>query len=155
MIKERNKPVLSYYRYSGSAALLASVASDEIMGALGSEIGSIGAYIPIDKVLMAMLKEDIEFIYAQQSTQKNGPLMAALRLDYEPLRKAVTKTAAAFIKEVETFRPLNETFKEEVLSGPMFSASEAKKRGLIDSTGTFTDGMKRARLLGKRHKQKR
>jgi ClpP class serine protease len=154
VIKERNKPVLSYNRYSGSAAVLASVPSDEIMGQPGSETGSIGAYIPIDKVLMEMLANDIEFIYAQQSTQKNGPLMAALRGDYEPLRKQVTKTAAAFIKEVEAFRPLNEAFKEEVLSGPMFTASEAKKRGLIDSVGTFTDAMKRARLLGKRHKQK-
>lgn len=41
---------------------------------------------------MEMLANDIEFIYAQQSTQKNGPLELLLRGDYEPLRKQVTKT---------------------------------------------------------------
>lgn len=153
VIKERNKPVLAFARYMGSAAYLAAVASDEIMAPAGSEIGSIGAYIPIDKVMMEMLAADIEFVYADQSMQKNGAFMAALKGDYGPLRAQATKIAAAFIKEVEDQRTLTESYKEQVLSGLMFTARDAKKRGLIDSQGTLTDAMNRAGMLGKRYKK--
>lgn len=153
VIKEKNKPVLGFIRDAGSAALLAAVACNELMAMPQASVGSIGAYVPIDKLLMQLLAEDIEFVYADQSINKNGAFMAAIRGDYGPLKAQVTKTAAAFIKEVETQRTLNETYKADTLAGAMFIASDAKKRGLIDSTGNFTDAMKRAKLLGKRHKQ--
>lgn len=145
---DKNKPVLVFGHRSGSAAVMGTLAADEIVGAgPSSEFGSVGTYISLDKKFIEWYKENVEDIYADVSGDKNGAFRAKINGDSEPLRKMVTKHAKMFQSEVAKYRGLtgSDEYKEKTLSGGMFYANEAKNRGLIDYIGTKNDALRRLR----------
>jgi len=153
VVSEKNKPVVAYSRYAGSAAYLAAAGADEIIAAPGSQTGGIGAFIPINLAEIQALKDSVKFIYAAQSTGKNLAERAILNdNNYGPMQAEADQTAAAFIAYVQKMRPVkgSELIIAETFSGPMFDPATAKRRGLTDMTGTFTQALNRAALLGSR-----
>lgn len=153
VVGERNKPVIANVHYAGSAAYLGITGATEIIGAYGgARFGSIGALYSIDKRLLAEHAENFLDVYADNSPNKNEEIRAALLGDLSPLRKMTTKVATEFRGAVKMARPLlgePETI-EETLSGRMFDAREATKRGLSDMTGNLNTAVSRVSLWASR-----
>lgn len=156
VIQERNKAVVSYVHVAGSGAYLAAIASDEIIvSSKGSRLGSIGALFTIDKRILAEHSEHILDVYADQSPNKNLEIRSALIGDLGPLKKEANRVALDFQNAVRSSRELlgDEQTVSHTLSGPMFPASEAIRRGLADMAGNFNLAARRAMLWSKRRKK--
>ena len=149
-IQERNKPVIGLATMAASAAYRALSGADEII-AVGdqAEFGSIGTMITLDKKAIDKFRERFMDIYGEDAPNKNGDFRAALGGDYSKLQKRVSDLTRAFHDEIKRDRPLrggNDMIKE-TLSGSMFAAMEAKKRGLIDAIGNLPYAIKRINSL--------
>lgn len=155
-VRERNKPLVAHVHVAGSGAYLAITGADEIISAnKGSRLGSIGALYSIDRRLLTEHADNFVDVYADQSSNKNEPFRAALGGDFGPLKKEVNKVAAEFQQLVSSSRELHgdTSTVEHTLSGPMFSASEAARRGLADMTGNLNTAVLRAATWAKRRKK--
>lgn len=145
-IQDRNKPVIAFIHQSGSAALRGTLSTDERWASSeSSQVGSIGVYLSIQKNFAEMYNSLIEDIYATQSPDKNKAFRALLAGDKGPLQLMVNDAAKIFQSEVKKSLPLkgDERLINETLSGGMFNASDAKRRGLIDGTSTLYHVVKR------------
>ena len=149
-LSERNKPVLSFVHFAGSAAYLAASKTDEIMmSSEGSEVGSIGVFVPLNKEALNYYRENYEFVYAEQSPDKNAADRGLMAGDYTKIQDEVNALAVVFQNMVQSNRQLKggvDTIKK-TLSGGMFMATDAKKRGLADSTGNMVQALKRLNQL--------
>lgn len=151
-VSERNKPVIGFAHMAASAAYRGLLGVDELIGAGdAAEFGSIGTFIPIDKKMLDVYRERFQFIYATQSPNKNAGERALFNGDTSELQAYVDRLTAQFHNEVKSMRSLTGNDKEvkHTLSGAMFSATEAKQLGLIDSIGNFQYAMKRAKRMKK------
>lgn len=147
-ISDKNKPVVTYFNTLGSAALMGTLPSNEIIAAgESSSAGSVGTFISLNKEFIAWYKENIDDIYSSVSDDKNKPFRAYLEGDYGPIRSMVTEHAKLFQNDVSKIRELkgDEKTQLETISGGMFFAQDAKKRGLIDGIGTQNYALKRLR----------
>jgi ClpP class serine protease len=152
ILSEKNKPVISYVHFAGSAAYLAATGTDEIiMSGLASEVGSIGAFTTINKEALEKYKANYEYIYAKQSSDKNAGMRGALAGDYGRLQAEIDTIAEQFRGMVSNSRKLrgNKSEIENTLSGGMFTANDAKNRGLADSIGNFNYALKRLNQIKK------
>ena len=140
-LRDMTKPVVVYTQMLASAALRGTLAADAVYAAhSGTDIGSIGSYIAIDREQLAEIQENILYIYAEQSTEKNKDFNALLEGDEAPLRQYVTTGAQAFIDEVEQWRPQMLRTAEErarMQAGALFTAADAARMGLISGVATF------------------
>lgn len=146
-IKDRNKPVLVYAHYLASAGVWGTLFADHIMAAgEGSEIGSIGVYTSFNKEFLTAYKERIQDVYATTSPDKNKDFRALLDGDISPLQESVDQADQIFMRDVRENRPLKGDV-EKTLAGGMFYAREARRRGLVDSIGTFNDAISQLNRL--------
>ena len=151
-ISERNKPVISWSHMEASAAYRGLVGVDEkIASGEAAEFGSLGTFIPIDKTVLQEYRERYQFIYSTQTPEKNGGQRALIDGDSSKLQDYIDQLTTQFHNEVKNARRLTGSAANigKTLSGAMFSANEAKQRGLIDSIGNFQYAMKRAKKMTK------
>lgn len=140
---DSEKPVVVLAHYLGSAGVMGTLTATEIMASGSfSKIGSIGAYITINKNFAEFYKANYVDIYSDKSPEKNKDFRELLKGNIEPLKKYVTELDEAFMSEVKKYRNLKGDVKETLLGG-MFSSRDAKRRGLVDSIGTFNDAINR------------
>lgn len=140
---DSRKPVVTHADFLGSAAVEGTLPSAEIIASgASSRIGSIGVYASIDKRMREYYQKNYEDIYATQSPQKNIAFREYLRGNIAPLQKEIDKSATSFQNEVLKFRPDVAKYAD-TLQGGVFDAKSAKKRGLVDSIGTFNDALRR------------
>jgi len=100
-----------------------------------AQFGSIGSYISIDTNVAKWLAENIDDLYAEQSTNKNFEIREYLKGNKVPLQNYVNKNAQHFIDAVTPKLKGNDAVKQTTVSGGMFYAQDAKRRGLVDSIG--------------------
>lgn len=146
VISDRNKPVVSYATFLGSAAVKATLQSDEIIAAsTGTEIGSIGTMISINKKFIEQAKEQDLDLYSVFSPRKNEGWRELKNGNNQPLIDRASTLDAEFMKKVSKSRNLrgDKKYKDETLSGALFIANDAKRRGLIDGIGTTGYAFKR------------
>ncbi len=147
VLSERNKPVIGFAQFAASAAYGAMAATDEVIadGKL-AEFGSIGAMIQINKAYLEFYKENFASFYGKNAPKKNKELRAALDGDFDLIQEASDKSTDDFQAIVSALRPLSggEVYRRETLSGNVFGAEEAKRRGLIDGIGNLQYAIKRA-----------
>jgi len=146
VISDRNKPVLTYTNFLGSAAVKGTLPSDEIMAASTStEIGSIGTLISINKKYVEKAKEQDLDLYSELSPDKNQGWRELKNGNNQPLIDRATAIDGEFMKKVSKHRTLkgDKATRDKTLSGGLFIAKDAKKRGLIDSIGTMNYAFKR------------
>jgi ClpP class serine protease len=147
-LQDKNKPVVVHTNLLASAALNGSVTASEIIALSdGTEIGSIGSYISINKESLTRLAETTHFIYSDLSPNKNKDIRDAMAGDFTALKAYVNENAKMFQKKVTQHLSLNPDMKDETLSGGMFLAQDAKKRGLIHGVGTKGFAIKRISSL--------
>lgn len=139
-IKDSRKPVVALVHRAGSAALRAILpAARRIGSGNDSQAGSIGSFVTIDRKFADWYNENYQDIYASQSPDKNRDFREMLNGSISSLQSSVNESAKIFQKDVKKYLNLSgdEAEVERTLSGGMFYAAEAKKRGLLDEIGTF------------------
>jgi ClpP class serine protease len=140
-IKDLSKPIMVYAHFMASAGIWGTIHADHIMAAgEGSEFGSIGVYSSVNKRFLDFYKENYIDAYSTKSQDKNKVFRALKDGDTGPLVESVTKADDIFMKDVATNRPLKGKV-DETLAGGMFYAKDARRRGLVDSIGTFNDAL--------------
>lgn len=151
-IMERNKPVVGLATMAASAAYRALSGADEII-AMGdqAEFGSIGTMITLDKKAIDKFRERFMDIYGEDAPNKNGEHRAAIGGDYSKLQKRVSDLTRSFHEEIKRDRPLRggDDMIKDTLSGSMFPAKVAQKRGLVDAVGNLPYAIKRVVSLNK------
>jgi ClpP class serine protease len=149
------KPIVAYAHLMASGAVEGTLPADEIIASNpGARIGSIGTMISLPKYFISRYKQSYEDMYADKSKNKNKAFRALLEGDVEPLRQELNETNENFLANVQKFRDLKGSAKQidHTLSGAMFTASEAKRRGLIDGIGGYDYALKRLTAAVKRRK---
>jgi ClpP class serine protease len=154
VIKGVKKPTLAMVDMAGSAALNTVVAANEVWAKHhAAEIGGIGTYVMFSKKMLEQMSTDLAFIYSEGSEGKNAAMRALLAGDTSLIQQEVNKSAEQFRENVRTSRELRGDV-EKTLSGAMFDAKEARRRGLIDGIGNFNEIMGRVQTLVRRRKMK-
>ena len=153
-IQERNKPVVGFAHLAASAAYRALSGADEIIASgQGSEFGSIGTMLSMNKKMLDEYREKYADFYGAGAPGKNADFRGALGGDFSLIQKRVDAKTAGFQLEVESSRPLRGSAEriKETLNGQVFEAIESKRRGLVDMIGTMSDAVKRVRSLRKKY----
>ena len=156
-IGERNKPIIGYGHFAASAAYGSIAATDEVIAAGDiASFGSIGAMMAIDMRHVDFFKRNVKFFYGENAPRKNAGLRGAIEGDFTDIQNDVNLYTDKFHDKVKGLRTLSgsESKVKETLSGEMFIASEAKRRGLIDGVGNMNYAIKRARSWAQNFKQK-
>lgn len=154
-ILDSQKPVVVLAHYLGSAGVMGTLPATEIIASGSfSKVGSIGAYLTINKNFAEFYNANFQDIYSDKSPEKNADFRELLKGNLEPFRKMVTASDEAFMNEVKKFRDLKGDVKE-TLAGGMFPANLAKRKGLIDSVGTFNHAVERLNTHVQRSKKRK
>lgn len=157
VIQDRNKPVIAHITgYAASGAYWASAPADEIIAASPKvEIGSIGAYMMLDKKALDLYRERFIAVYSDLSPDKNKPGRMAVAGDLSGIKEVVNQTARDFHDVVTRFRSLSgdRLTQKETLSGGMFPATDALQRGLIDGIGGLPYALERTAAWMKKKKK--
>jgi protease-4 len=132
-IEESPKKFVISSSLLASGGVLAAVNADYIfMNDDFSKIGSIGAYISIDKSILSYLKENVLTVYSDLSEDKNKGIRELLEKNTSKhLQKEINILATMFQEEVKAKRPLKGDI-ENTLKGEMFYSKKALDLGLID-----------------------
>lgn len=142
-ISDRNKPVVVHAQMLASGGIWGTINADEIIGDLGSQFGSVGAYTSIDKKMVQYYLDNIEDIYADASGDKNREIREYIAGNRQPLQDHINKLAKEFQTLVKPKLKGTQEQIDKVLRGGMFDASFSQKVGLIDKVGTRNDAIKR------------
>lgn len=142
-LKDSKKAVVVFAHMLASAGIKGTLPADEIiMAGQGAQAGSIGTFITLDRYFASWYQRNYQDIYADKSTNKNKDFRSFLEGDLEPIRKNLNKSNDYFLSEVKKYRPLKGDIAH-TLSGAMFFANAAKRRGLADGIGSFNYAVKR------------
>lgn len=153
VIAESPKSVVVWAHFSASAAVRATAPADEIVASTdATEVGSIGTLISMDRRFASWYNANIEDIYADKATNKNKDFREFLKGNLDPLKANLNRANDQFLAEVSRYRQLKHD-PDHTLSGAMFTAKEAKRRGLIDSIGSFSYALSRLEANVKRRKK--
>lgn len=145
-IQDANKPIVVYTTLLASAAVKGTLPAAEIIAASSQTmVGSIGSVYIISKSILDESQDNDLEIYSTKSPNKNKEVRALRQGNFDPFIKRVTRNDELFMRQVQKFRPLKGTAEqiENTLSGEIFDSVIAKRRGLIDGTGSFNYALKR------------
>lgn len=150
-LEQSPKAVVTYAHFLASAGVMGTLPSDEIIASsLMAEIGSIGTYITLSRGFREWYARNFQEVYADKSTNKNKELRQYIADgDLSGIRAMVNRTNEHFLNDVQQYRPLKGNI-ENTLSGELFDAPKAKRRGLIDGIGSFQHAIKRLGVHVKR-----
>ena len=156
IVEASPKPIVTYAHLLASGGVMGTLASEEIIASnAGARIGSIGTMISIPKGFAEYYQKYYQDIYADKSTNKNHAFRALLEGDLGPLKAELNNTNEEFLQEVKKYRNLkgSENSIAHTLSGAMFNALQAKRRGLVDGIGGYEYALKRLTAAVKRRKK--
>lgn len=142
------KPVVVLAHFLASGGVLGTLSAKEVIASSSTaKIGSIGTMMTLDKGFRQWFNENYQEVYATNSKNKNGDFRKYLSGDMSGIVKNLDDFNDAFTQEVKNYRPLrgNEQYVSHTLSGAMFQAREARRRGLVDGIGGMQYALKRLR----------
>lgn len=145
-ISERNKPVFIYGHTIASAAYKAVTGADKIYtSAQESRVGSIGTMASINKRLASFYQENYDNIYADKAENKGLEFREYLKGNKGPITEQLNQVNEFFLDSVRDNRQLTGSEKQitDTLSGRIFNAKEAQRRGLIDGVVTQQEATRR------------
>lgn len=153
-LAESTKPVLFYAHFLASAGVMASLQADEVYAAgKQTEVGSIGVKATVDNEMLDWYTKTYTDYYADTSQNKSEEFRALQAGDPSKIIASLNKADVIFMAEVQALRKLKggASTVEETLSGRMFFAEDAVKRGLIDGIKTKAEVIARAEELAKKY----
>jgi protease IV len=150
-LKKVEKPVIvSVSNLCASGAFYVSCAADEIMANKTSEIGSIGVIMQVPNLEGLYNKLGIKYTTIKQGKYKDaGSSDRDLTEEEKALLEDQTKQIyEIFIADVAQGRKIDVSKVREIATGWVYLGEEAKKLGLIDKIGTYSDAVKEAAKMG-------
>ena len=144
------KPVVAYAKGTiASGSYYASIWADEIMVNPGSMVGSIGVVMQGADLSEVMQKIGIRTQSVQAGKYKKIGTPDRKWADYEvkELNKVIQGTYDMFTKDVASARGLDINKRDSYANAHIFTASQAKEVGLVDSLGVSYDAKKRVEKL--------
>ena len=144
------KPVVVYASGSiTSGSYYASIYSNEIVANPGSMVGSIGVVLQGANVDELMDKIGIKTQSVQAGKYKKIGTADRAWEDYEvaELNKVINATYDMFTKDVADARGLDYAKRDVYADAHIFTASQAKDVGLVDSLGVKYDAKKKVETL--------
>ncbi len=144
------KPVVVYASGTiASGSYYASIWADEIMANPGSMVGSIGVIMQGTDMSELMGKIGIKTQSVQAGKYKNVGTGYRAWKNYEvnELNKVIQGTYDMFTRDVAQARGLDYKKRDLYANAHIFTASQAKKVGLIDSVGVMYDAKERVKKL--------
>ena len=157
-LEERNKPVIGWGHFAASAAYGTLAATDEIIASNKmAEFGSVGAVISLDKRFIEFYRENVLSFYGKDAPMKNKEWRELLAGNSAPMQVAADEVTENFQKQVSSQRALTggQAYQRATLSGDMFGAVEARRRGLIDGIGNMNYAIARAEAWAAKMNKKR
>lgn len=154
VIMERNKPVVGLADTAASAAYRMLSGADEIIANGEQSIfGSLGTMITMDNKMLTKIRDRYTDIYGKDAPNKNIEHRQAMEGDFSGLQKRVDLLTKQFHDEIKKDRPLQGSpdVIENTLSGEVFRAADAKRRGLIDAIGGLPFAIQRINSLAKKY----
>ena len=146
------KPIVVYAAGTlASGSYYASCYADEIIANPGSMVGSIGVIMHGANVSELMEKIGIasQVIQAGKYKQVGTADREWSDLEKAELNKVIQSTYKTFVHDVAEGRGLDETKSHIYADAHIFTASQAKEVGLVDSLGVMYDAKKRVAELSK------
>lgn len=153
-LSERNKPVVGWGHLVASAAYRALTGTDEIiLSSASAEAGSIGTMISMDTKELVKFRERFTEFYGADAPNKNGEFRKAMSGDFSAIQDRVDTLTREFHNEIKRDRQLQGDAAKikDTLSGAMFNATDAKRRGLIDAVGNLNFAVRRVNALKSRY----
>jgi len=150
-LKKVEKPVLvSVSSLCASGAFYVSCAADKIMANKTSEIGSIGVIMQVPNLEGLYDKLGIKYTTIKQGKYKDaGSTDRELTQEEKVLLEEQTRQIyEMFIADVAQGRKMDVSKVREIATGWVYLGEEAKKLGLIDEIGTYSDAIKEAARMG-------
>lgn len=137
------KPVVVHAHFIASAAVMGTLTADEIvLSGNTAEMGSIGTMITLRKGFAERYKEVYQDMYAGKSKNKNKSFRAFLEGNLQVMQDDLDAFNEEFLNDVKKHRELKGDI-DETLSGEMFTAKVAKRKGLAHGIGGREYALKR------------
>ncbi len=147
---KQKKPVVVYAAGTiASGSYYASIWADEIIANPGSMVGSIGVIMQGADVseLMEKIGVKSQVVQAGKYKQIGTPDRPWKTYEINELNKVIQGTYDMFTKDVADARGLDLKKRDTFANAHIFTASQAKDVGLIDSVGVAYDAKKRLMQL--------
>jgi len=135
-------PVVVYAEDTiASGSYYSSIWANKIIANPGSVVGSIGVIFEGMNVEPLMKKVGIEtqIVKAGEYKEMGTPTRKWTKTERAGLENVINDTYAMFVEDVANARNLDVNRSNEYANAQVFTAREAKKRGLIDETGSIKD----------------
>jgi protease IV len=135
-------PVVVYSEDAiASGSYYASIWADKIIANPGSIVGSIGVIFEGVNIEPLMKKIGVETQVVKAGEYKEMGTFARKwsKQERDGLESVINDTYAMFVEDVAKARKLDVNRSKEYANAQVFTAREAQKRGLIDSTGSIND----------------
>jgi len=139
-LKEK-KPVVAYASGTiASGSYYASIWADKIIANPGSMVGSIGVIFQGANVeeLMSKIGIKTQTIKAGRYKESGTPTRAWSELEKAELQNVIKDTYNMFVTDVSSARNLDPKNHTQFADAHIFTASQAKKVGLIDEVATIS-----------------
>jgi len=150
-LKKVEKPVLvSVSGLCASGAFYVSCAADKIMANKTSEIGSIGVIMQVPNLEGLYDKLGIKYTTIKQGKYKDAgsPDRDLTEEEKSMLEEQTRQIYEIFIADVAQGRKMDVSKVREIATGWVYLGDEAKRLGLIDEIGTYSNAVKEAARMG-------
>jgi len=147
---KKMKPVVAYAKGTiASGSYYASIWADEIMANPGSMVGSIGVVMQGADMseLMGKIGIKTQSVQAGKYKKIGTPDREWKEFEVAELNKVIQGTYNMFTKDVADARKLDIKNRDKFANAHIFTASQAKEVGLVDSLGVSYDAKKRVEKL--------
>lgn len=147
---KKMKPVVAYAKGTiASGSYYASIWADEIMANPGSMVGSIGVVMQGADMseLMGKIGIKTQSVQAGKYKKIGTPDREWKEFEVAELNKVIQGTYDMFTKDVADARKLDIKDRDKFANAHIFTASQAKGVGLVDSLGVSYDAKKRVEKL--------
>lgn len=134
------KPVLAVVEDTcGSAAYYIAAATDYIIAAPSSDVGSVGVYIarPQFKEFIEQFKIKYDVTQAGEYKTTGNPLLSITPAQLAMLQRITDDCYEQFVSDVAVSRPKLSKNSKEWADGKIFTGREGLKLGLVDELGTL------------------
>ena len=146
------KPVIAYASgVIASGSYYASIWADKIIANPGSMVGSIGVIMQglNTEELMAKIGVSTQTVKAGKYKESGTPTRKWFDYEKEQLQSIIDDTYNMFITDVANARKLKKSDHTKFADARVFTASQAKKVGLIDEVATISKAQSQLSKLAK------
>ncbi|MCH7818281.1 MAG: signal peptide peptidase SppA [Candidatus Marinimicrobia bacterium] len=146
-VRNSGKPILaSLGAVAASGGYYAALGATKIMSNPGTVTGSIGVIVGLPNYEGLMNKLGLSYVNITSGPHKDSgsPYRELKEDDREMFQNVVDDLYDQFVKAVSSERNLSEDRVREVADGRIYTGSQAKELGLVDTLGSYEDALQYA-----------